>query len=523
MVPATSVRADVPASAPVQVNVGALGLNIPGDAANESSIAVDPTAPNRIAIGWRQFDSVSSNFREAGYAYSADGGRTWTFPGVLQNGVFRSDPVLGSLSDGTLLYYSLISGFTCDLWRSATGGATWGAAVPAAGGDKAWFTTDKSGRASDGHVYASWSTAAGPFTATPFIRSTNGGLSFEPPIAMPNPPRWGTLSVGPGAELYVAGIQSAPFDPTTILVARSASAQNAMAPMQFEQTSVIDLGGALTFGAAPNPGGLLGQVWVDVDRSSSPLRGAVYVLSSVDPRIKNRIDDPQDVHFVRSLDGGATWSDPIRVNDDPLGNNAWQWFGTMAVAPNGRIDVVWNDTRDSGVPTISRLYYSSSSDGGVTWSSNQALTAAWNSTLGWPQQNKIGDYYHLVADNVGADLAFAATFNGEQDVWYLRIGDRDCDGNGIGDTIDLADGTLADCNSNGIPDACEIAAGTVPDLNGDGIPDGCPLSSDLNRDGVVDANDLAILLGAWLTPAADLNSDGTTDAADLGILLGAWD
>src|SRR5438874_2336794 len=42
-----------------QVNTNAQGMNMLGDAANEPSIAVDPTAPNRIAIGWRQFDTVT--------------------------------------------------------------------------------------------------------------------------------------------------------------------------------------------------------------------------------------------------------------------------------------------------------------------------------------------------------------------------------------------------------------------------------------------------------------------------------
>ena len=42
-----------------QVNVDANGNNILGDAANESSIAVDPTDGNKITIGWRQFDSVT--------------------------------------------------------------------------------------------------------------------------------------------------------------------------------------------------------------------------------------------------------------------------------------------------------------------------------------------------------------------------------------------------------------------------------------------------------------------------------
>ena len=60
------------------------------------ALAIDPTAPGRIAIGWRQFDSVTSNFRQAGHAYSADGGRTWTNALPLDPGVFASDPVLAA-------------------------------------------------------------------------------------------------------------------------------------------------------------------------------------------------------------------------------------------------------------------------------------------------------------------------------------------------------------------------------------------------------------------------------------------
>ena len=46
----------------VQVNVDENGCNILGDAANEPSIAIDPTDANKIVIGWRQFDSVESDF-----------------------------------------------------------------------------------------------------------------------------------------------------------------------------------------------------------------------------------------------------------------------------------------------------------------------------------------------------------------------------------------------------------------------------------------------------------------------------
>jgi len=93
----------------------------------------------------------------------------------------------------------------------------------------------------------------------------------------------------------------------------------------------------------------------------------------------------------------------------------------MSVAPNGRIDVVWLDTRDNPDTVLSSLYYSYSIDGGVTWSPNERLTQAFDPHLGWPQQNKMGDYYTMISDNDGAHLAWAATFNGEEDVYYGHI------------------------------------------------------------------------------------------------------
>jgi hypothetical protein len=216
-----------------------------------------------------------------------------------------------------------------------------------------------------------------------------------------------------------------------------------------------------------------------------------------------------DVMVTRSEDGGQTWSSPVRVNDDPAAANAWQWFGTMSVAPDGRIDAIWNDTRNSGQANISELYYSFSIDGGITWSENIPLSPPFNSYLGWPQQDKLGDYYHMISDVVGANLAWAATFNGEQDVYFLRIGDFDCNGNGIGDAEDLANGT-----SN--------------DLNGNGIPDECDCLGDLDGDWDVDLTDLAQLLANYgLTGGAtyedgDLDGDADVDLNDLAMLLSVY-
>ena len=114
-----------------QVNVNASGMNITGDAANEPSISVDPTNRNRMVIGWRQFNSVTSNFRQAGCGYTSDGGATWTFPGVLENNVFRSDPVLICDDTGRFFYLSLLETFFDNMWRSLDGGQTWTNLAPA--------------------------------------------------------------------------------------------------------------------------------------------------------------------------------------------------------------------------------------------------------------------------------------------------------------------------------------------------------------------------------------------------------
>ena len=53
-----------------------------------------------------------------------------------------------------------------------------------------------------------------------------------------------------------------------------------------------------------------------------------------------------------------------------------------------------------------------------------------------------------------------------------------------------------------------------------GVIIGCP--ADLDGDGVVDSNDLGLLLSAWGTGSNDITDDGLIDGADLGLLLWSW-
>ena len=49
------------------------------------------------------------------------------------------------------------------------------------------------------------------------------------------------------------------------------------------------------------------------------------------------------------------------------------------------------------------------------------LSDSFNPLIGWPNQNKMGDYFDMESDSIGASLAWAGTFNGEQDVYYSYI------------------------------------------------------------------------------------------------------
>jgi hypothetical protein len=99
----------------------------------------------------------------------------------------------------------------------------------------------------------------------------------------------------------------------------------------------------------------------------------------------------------------------------------------------------------------------------------------------------------------------------------------DLDGDGV---TDLAVGAMLDDDGGtdcGSPPACDRGALWVLFLDGVAAPGYCP--ADFDGNGMVNAADLAQLLGAWgPNPGnpADFNGDDVVDAADLAQLLGSW-
>jgi len=163
-----------------------------------------------------------------------------------------------------------------------------------------------------------------------------------------------------------------------------------------------------------------------VDRSGGPTNNNIYMVASVEP---TGASTGTDVMFARSTDGGLTFSAPLRINDDPINHNKWHIFGTPSVAPNGRIDIVWLDSRNAANNIDMQLFYTYSTDGGVTWAANIPVSDSFDPQAGYPNNDKIGDYITIVSDATGGNVAYAATFNvnpnavggHEQDVYYVRV------------------------------------------------------------------------------------------------------
>jgi hypothetical protein len=76
---------------------------------------------------------------------------------------------------------------------------------------------------------------------------------------------------------------------------------------------------------------------------------------------------------------------------------------------------------------------------------------------------------------------------------------EDCDGDGIGDVCEIADGTQADCNFNNVPDDCEIEDRIGIDCDGNGQLDDCQIAAnpklDANNNGVIDSCEVVAPLG----------------------------
>jgi hypothetical protein len=137
-----------------------------------------------------------------------------------------------------------------------------------------------------------------------------------------------------------------------------------------------------------SPNNQPGFASIACDVSSGPRSGYLYVVWA-DTR-----NGDQDVFLCASSDGGNSWSEGRRVNDDSVGNGKDQYWPWVAVDDRGVVSVVYNDTRNTPDPTVFETYLAYSWDGGRTFI-NRLLSSAQSPRATPTGAVRFGDYIGL--------------------------------------------------------------------------------------------------------------------------------
>jgi len=337
---------------------------------NEEQIVMNPNDTTNLVAVWRDF---RVGYRQVAYAYSFDGGLTWGQDLFVEpEYIWDSDP--GITVDTAGNFYAVILSFNSTsepnglfVYKSTDGGVTWSDPVTVINGvpgvfeDKELIACDRSGGPYTDNLYVTWTR----FYSTQILmcRSTDEGNSFVGPVTISdmNGVQWPVPCVGPNSEVYVAWVQYSPgairFDCSTD------GGETFGTDITIQNVSFVS-------------GYIYGDIMVfsfpaiDVDIAGGPYNGNIYV-AYMDYASGNT---DTDIYFTCSTDGGNSWSQKIRINDDPLNNGCDQFHPWLFVAPDGNIIVVFLDRRLDSGNLLMDLYMTTSTDGGNSWSSNERIT-----------------------------------------------------------------------------------------------------------------------------------------------------
>ncbi|MGC2621045.1 MAG: sialidase family protein, partial [Acidobacteriaceae bacterium] len=284
------------------------------------------------------------------------------------------------------------------LKRSLDGGKTWESqlrtvvAQPTAPGipfeDKPWFVADTSKSRFAGNLYVGWTRWTIADSQMLFSRSTDDGVTWSQPIEIARDrglPRDdnGALEgfegvVGPDGTVY--GVWS---ERNQIELVQSTDGG-----VTFSKARDIIATQPIMF-AIDGMDRANGFPQIAIDPRGGPKGGPMYVSWS-DYR-----NGEVDIFLSVSTDHGRKWSEPIKVNDDPVHDGADHFFQWLAVDPvTGAVNVVFYDRREDPKNKSQIVVLARSSDGGHTFKNY-----AWTNTPFNPEGVFIGDYLGLAASN----------------------------------------------------------------------------------------------------------------------------
>ncbi len=382
----------------------------------EPSIIIDPKNTDHLVAG--------SNIDN--YYISTDGGQTWEKGNLSSTYGVWGDPVLIVDTAGSYYFFHLsnpdvgnwIDRIVCQKLDNISGTWSNGTYMGLNGTkaqDKEWATVDRS----NNNIYVTWtqfddygSSNPNDFSNILFSRSTDGGETWTDALQInqvsgdcidsDNTTEGAVPAVGPNGEIYVAwaGPEGLVFDRSTDQ--GETWLEDDIFISDIPEGWDYDIPGIYRANGLP----------VTVcDTSGGDFHGTIYV-NWTDQR--NGIDDT-DVWLVKSVDGGDTWTEPLRVNDDPPGKH--QFFTWMAVdQANGNLYFVFYDRRNYSNSNTD-VYMARSTDGGETFENfriSESPFLPYSSIF-------FGDYTNVTAYDDVVRPVWARLQDGELSVWTSLV------------------------------------------------------------------------------------------------------
>jgi BNR repeat-like domain len=391
----------------------------------------------------------------AGYQQDrwSNGGARGVFASVLHSGVWQqvaipgvstclggtelraTDPWVTISPDGTAYFMTLSIGDpdvdpTSVMYvnRSTDGGLTWGPPIELIRDVSSFLFNDKNSMTADPFdsrfVYAIWDRSRFPsdvrefrtlagFPASfrsdaMFTRSTDGGASWEParPIFQPRANQFGighqivVLSDGTlvdGFMLFHGSGRNTKGQEIAVMISRDRGGT---------WTEPIRVAKALPgFVSDPDDGFPLRTGDIIPEIAAGP-NGSVYMVwqeATLAP-------SGSAIAFSKSLDGGLTWSEPVRINTR---SDVQAFTPSIEVLPDGTIAVTHYDLRNN-TPDPATLptdyWFLHSHDGGVTWNETRVTPTSFDGELAPIARGYfLGDYMGLAVRSGGFMAAFTQT------------------------------------------------------------------------------------------------------------------
>lgn len=320
---------------------------------------------------------------------SGDNGKTWQAPRVMLPSVsaqFDAQIVVDP-ADRHTVYAAWLQDHkrAVIMARSVDAGATWAYAVAA----RSAVELDKPVLVARGqNVYVGFNYEEEVWAAV----SADGGRSFTTTrVNASDRPGWSLLggaTVDPNGHAYVAWASYAKGGGArgmvNLYVAKSADGGKTWAPTLLDVSS--DAPGCR--GEACSEAYLGAQIVLTVDAG-----GTLYAAWSAGTVNMG----PQRIYFSSSSDGGESWLPRVNLSGGRRGVE--HAFPAIVAGSNGDVRVAWMDSRN---PPYWNVYYRSSTNGGATWTDEIRLSGY---VPGYSYITKrgfrfpFGDYFGMAIDN----------------------------------------------------------------------------------------------------------------------------